>query len=232
MLVKTTTVLIIAMVLLAVAALLMVAAVMPVAVPMIATIDRRRGAVVVTGGAAVGAVIVVVIVVALITPISSHRYSVPNPPVEIGTPRITLGSACVPFRLRYPPIPLLRGNGLIEGEGTPRITVERTERVGLVNDDGNLLLILMSRPPLPPARVVSGRVGQSTSTTRSGSNLSVTTTRGRGPGRQVGEGSLSTVRRRLTNRPHDTPVTVGVRVTAMMADVDDSLTMDVLWGTV
>jgi hypothetical protein len=202
------------------------------AVSIMAATDGRRYADDVTGRAANGAVNVVVIVVALIAPVMSISYSAPNPTVGIGAPRITLGSACVPFRLRYPPIPLLRGNGLIAGKGTPRITIQRTERVSSVDDDGSLLLILMPRLPLLPARVVSGHVSRSMSSTRSGPALSVTTTNEWGPGRRVGEGGWSTVRRRLTDRPHDTPVMVGVGVTATVADVDANLTMDELGLTV
>ncbi len=89
---------------------------------MTATTDGRNNADDVMGRAANGEVNVDVIVVALIAPITDVSYSAPNPTVGIGARRITLGSACVPFRLRYPPIPLLRGNGLIAGKGTPRIT--------------------------------------------------------------------------------------------------------------
>jgi hypothetical protein len=171
--------------------------VMPTAMSIMAATDGRRYADDVTGRAANGAVNVVVIVVALIAPVKSISYSAPNPTVGIGAQRITLGSACVPFRLRYPPIPLLRGNGLIAGKGTPRITIQRTERVSSVDDDGSLLLILMPRLPLLPARVVSGHVSRSMSSTRSGPALSVTTTN-EGGARPTGG------RERLVHRPTST----------------------------
>ncbi len=101
-----------------------------------------------------------------------------------------------------------------------------------MNDDGILLLILVHRLASLPARVVGGRVRRSMSSTRGGPVLIVTTTNGKGRGRQVGEGSRSTVRHRLTDWPHDAPVMVGVRVTAIVADVDANLMMDELRLTV
>ncbi len=156
---------------------------------------------------------------------SPGGYSASNPTVGIGAKRITPRSARVRNRLLGNPPILSHENGLTVGEGTPRITVELIVGTEPVRTVLGILILLLSSSPVSQSIVV-GRLSlpASLSITRSGNFDGVTRTRGRGPSRQVGEGSWSEVRHQRDLIPHTTHVAVGVSLAVTMTMAVDVVT--------